>query len=169
MNIAWDSLNVVSDSDDENISSLNLLLTNTQLSKLHKAFSNNSSANIKLSKTHWHKIEQSGGFSGILLGPLLKTGLPLIGNVLKPLAKSVLITLVLTAAASAIDAAIHKKCLDPGVSFSDLAWHPTFIISNAEINDVMKIIQPPEESGLLIEGVSKTIKNEAKEQKGVCY
>ena len=84
MNIAWDSLNVVSDSDDENISSLNLLLTNTQLSKLHKAFSNNSSANIKLSKTLWHKIEQSGGFSVILLGPLLKTGLPLIGNVLKP-------------------------------------------------------------------------------------
>ena len=58
-----------------------------------------------------HKIGQSGGFLGRLLGPLLKTGLPLIGNVLKPLAKSVLIPLGLTAAASATDAAVHKKML----------------------------------------------------------
>ena len=56
-----------------------------------------------------HKIGQSGGFLGRLLGPLLKTGLPLIGNVLKPLAKSVLIPLGLTAAASAAAAGIHKK------------------------------------------------------------
>ena len=54
---------------------------------------------------------QSGGFLGRLLGPLLKTGLPLISNVIKPLAKSVLITLGLTAAASAADAGIHKKIL----------------------------------------------------------
>ena len=52
---------------------------------------------------------QSGGFLGKLLGPLLKTGLPLIKNVIKPLAKSVLIPLGLTAAASAADAGIHKK------------------------------------------------------------
>ena len=58
-----------------------------------------------------HKIGQSGGFLGRLVGPLLKTALPLIGNVLKPLAKSVLIPLGLTAAASATDAAIHNKCL----------------------------------------------------------
>ena len=56
-----------------------------------------------------HKIGQSGGFLGRLLGPLLKTGLPLIGNVLKPLAKSVLIPLGLTAAASATDAAVHQE------------------------------------------------------------
>ena len=56
-----------------------------------------------------HKIGQSGGFLGRLLGPLLKTGLPLIGNVLKPLAKSVLIPLGLTPAASAADVAIHKN------------------------------------------------------------
>ena len=83
-------------------------LTNTQVSKLRK-LENGSSANTKLSKTQLHKIGQSGGFLGRLLGPLLKTGLPLIGNVLKPLAKSVLIPLGLTAAASATDAAIHKK------------------------------------------------------------
>ena len=52
---------------------------------------------------------QSGGFLGRLLGPLLKTGLPLIKNVIKPLAKSILIPLRLTAAASAADAGIHKK------------------------------------------------------------
>ena len=52
---------------------------------------------------------QSGGFLGILLGPLLKTGLPLIRNVLKSLTKSVLIPLGLTAAASATDTAIYKK------------------------------------------------------------
>ena len=57
---------------------------------------------------------QSGGFLGRLLGPLLKTGLPLIKNVIKPLAKSVLIPLGLTAAASAADAGIHKKMLGSG-------------------------------------------------------
>ena len=85
------------------------MLTNTQVSKLLKAFANGSSANIKLSKTQLHKIGQSGGFLGRILGPLLKTGLPLMKNVLKPLAKSVLMLLGLTAAALATDAAIHKK------------------------------------------------------------
>ena len=85
------------------------MLTNTQLSKLLKAFANGSSANIKLSKTQLHKIGQSGGFLGRILGPLLKTGLPLMKNVLKPLAKSVLMLLELTAAALTTDAAIHKK------------------------------------------------------------
>ena len=106
------------------------------------------SANIKLSKT---KIGRSGGFLGRLLGPLPKTGLPLIGNVLKPLAKSVLIPLGLTTAASATDAAIHKKMFGSGVT--------TLIISNKEKNDIMKILKSLEESCLLIKGVSETIKN----------
>ena len=105
-----------------------------------------------------HKIGKSGGFLGRLLGPVLKTGLPLIANVLKLLRKSVLIQLGLTAAASAIDAAIYKKMFGSGNS--------TPIISNGEINDIMKIINSLEESGLLIKGVSKTIKDEAKAQKG---
>ena len=91
--------NVVGDSNDENNFPHKLLLTNTKVLRLRKAFANNSSANLKLSKTQLHKIGQSGGFLGRLLGPLLKTGLSLIGNVLKSLAKSVLITLGLTAAA----------------------------------------------------------------------
>ena len=86
-----------------------LLLTNRQVSNLCKAFANHLSANIKLSKTQLSKMIQSGGLLGRLLGPLLKTGLPLIENVIKPLAKSVLIPLVLTAATSAADAEIHKK------------------------------------------------------------
>ena len=76
----------------------------------------------------------------IIIGLLLKTGLPLIGNVLKPLAKSVLTPLGLTAAASATDTAIHKK--------------------------IMKILKSLEDSGLIIKGVNETIKNEAKEQRG---
>ena len=76
---------------------------------LRKAFANHLSADIKLSKTQLSKIIQSGGFLGRLLGPLLKTGLPLIKNVVKPLAKSVLIPLGLTAAASAADAGINLK------------------------------------------------------------
>ena len=64
-----------------------LLLTNRQVSKLHKAFANHLSADIKLSKTQLSKMVQSGGFLGRLLGPLLKTGLPLIKNVIKSLAK----------------------------------------------------------------------------------
>ena len=103
------SSNVVGDSNDENNFPHKLLLTNIKVSKLRKAFANNSSANIKLSKTQLHKIGQSGGFLGRLLGPLLKTGLSLIGNVLRPLAKRVLIPLGLTAAAAATDATIHNK------------------------------------------------------------
>ena len=75
-----------------------------------KAFANGSSSNnIKLSKTQLHKIVKSGRFLGRLLWPLLKTGLPLMRNILKPPTKSVLIPLELTAAASATDAALHKK------------------------------------------------------------
>ena len=86
-----------------------LLLTNRQVANIRKAFANNSSGDIKLSKIQLSKMIQSGEFLGRLLGPFLKTGLPLIKNVIKPLAKSVLIPLGLTAAASAADAGIHQK------------------------------------------------------------
>ena len=109
-----------------------MLLPNTQDSELRKTFANGSSANIKLSKTQLHKIEQSGGFLGRLSEPLVKTGLPLMKNVLKPSAKSVLIPLGLTRSASATDAAVHKKMFGSGTT--------TLIISNEEINDIMKIV-----------------------------
>ena len=103
------------------------------------------------------KKGQSGELLGRILGPLLKTRLSLTGNVLKTLAKSVLIPLGLTAAASATDAAIHNKMFGSGMT--------TLIISNEEMNDIMKIVKSLEESSLLIKGVRETIKNEAKEQK----
>ena len=86
-----------------------LLLTTKQKTKIRNAFNSNMSTDLKLSKAQINKIIQSGGFLSKLLGPLFKTGLPLIKNVIKPLAKSVLIPLGLTAAASAADAGIHKK------------------------------------------------------------
>ena len=86
-----------------------LLLTNRQVANIRKAFANKSSTDIKLSKTQLSKMIQSGGFLGRLLDPLLKKGLQLIKNVIKPLAKNVLIPLGLAAAASAADAGIHKK------------------------------------------------------------
>ena len=145
------SPNVIGDSNDENNFPHKLSLTNTQVSRLRKAFANNSSANIKSSKTHLHKIGQSGGFSGRLLGRLLKTGLPLMKNVFKPLAKSVLIPLGLTAAAAlATDAAIHKKLLGSAKK--------TLIISNEEMNDIIKIVKSLEESSLLIDVASETVK-----------
>ena len=88
-----------------------LLLTNRQVSNLLQAFPNYLSTDIKLSKSQLSKMIQTGGFLGRLLGPLLKTGLPLIKNVVKSLAKSVLIPLGLTAAASATDVGIYKKNL----------------------------------------------------------
>ena len=97
---------------------------------------------------------QSGVFLGRLLGPLLKTGLPLMKNVIKPLAKSILAPLGLTAAAAVADAGIHKKILGSGTT--------TLIISNDEMKDIIRIVK---DSGLLLKGVSETIQNDAKEQK----
>ena len=101
-----------------------LLLTNRQVFNLRKAFANRSSTDIKLSKAQLSKMIQSGGFLGRLLGPLLKTGLSLIKIVIKPLAKSVLIALGLTAAASEADTGILKKIIRPR--------NTTLIISNDE-------------------------------------
>ena len=84
--------------------------------------------------------------------------MPLIGNVLKPLAKSVLVLLGLLTAAATTDEAFHKKMFGSAVT--------RLIFSNEEINDIMKIVKSLEESDLLIKRISKKIKNEAKEQKG---
>ena len=103
---------------------------------------------------------QSGGFLGRLLGPLLKPGLTLIKNVIKPLATSVLIPLGLTTAALAADAGIHKKILRSGNM-------TTLKISNDEMNDIIKVVKSLEDSGLLLKGVTKTVQNEVKQQKYV--
>ena len=157
MRLSW---NTIGNSDDEINFSHKLLLTNKQVANLHKAFANKLSAHLKLSKTQLSKMIQSGVFLGILLGLLLKTGLPLMKNIIKPLAKSILIQLGLTAAASAADAGMHKKILGSGNNTA------TLIISNNETKDIIKIVKSLEDSGLLLKGVSETIQNNAKEQKG---
>ena len=155
------SSNMVGNSNDNTNFPYELLLTNRQVVNIGKAFANHLSTDIKLSKTRLSKIIQSGGFLGRLLGPLLKTGLPLMKSVIKPLAKSVLIALGLTAAASAADVGIHKKVLGSGHSNNT-----TLIISNDEIDDILKIVKSLEDSGVLLKGVSETIQHEAKEQRG---
>ena len=136
-----------------------LLLTRRQVSSIRKAFANNSSVDIKFSKAHLSKMIQAGGFLGKLCGPLLKTGLPLMKSVITPSAKSVLIPLGLTAAAAAAaDAGIRKKMLGSG-------GHTTLIISNNEIEDLIKIVKSLY-SGVLLKGVTESVQNEIKEQKG---
>ena len=147
---------MIGNSDDETNFSQKLLLTNGQVVKLRKAFADYLSVDIQLSKTQLSKIVQSEVFLGRLLGPLLKTGLLLMKNVLQPLAKSVLIPLGLTAASSAADSKIHKYILESGSTILK--------ILNEAMEDIMKIVKSLKNSGLLIKG--KTIQNEAKYQKG---
>ena len=129
-----------------------LLLTTRQNTKLRNAINNNLATDIKLSKAQIKKLIQSGGFLGKLLsklaGPLMKVALPL--------AKNVLALLGLTAAMSAIDGSIQKKMNDLGIKL---------VIEEQDMND-MKIIEALENSGILLKGVSKTIENETKEQRG---
>ena len=89
--------------EDETNFPRKLLLTKRQIANLCKAFANHTSTDIQLSKTQLSKMIQLGGFLGRLLGPLLRTGLPLMKSVIQPLAKSALIPLGLTAAAAAAD------------------------------------------------------------------
>ena len=131
-----------------------LLLTTRQSTKLRNAINNNLATDIKLSKAQIKKIIQSGGFLGKLLsklaGPLMKVAMPLAKNVLAPLG--------LTAAMSAIDGSIQKKIHSSGVKL---------IIEQEDMNDIiMKIIEALENSGILLKGVTKTIENETKEQRG---
>ena len=80
-------------------------------------------------------------------------------SVITPLAKTVLIPLGLTAAASVADSGIHKKILGSGS-------HTTLIISNKDMEDLVKIVKSLEDSGLLLKGVTESVQNEVKKQKG---
>ena len=96
-------------SDDKTNFPHKLLWNNRQVANLCKAFANSSSTDIRLSKFQLSKMTQSKRCLGRLLGLLLKIGLSLMKNVIKPLARSVLIPLGLTATTSATDAWKHKK------------------------------------------------------------
>ena len=130
-----------------------LLLTTRQNTKLRNAINNNSAIDIKLNKTQIKKLIQSGGFLGKLLsklaGPLMKVALSLAKNVLTPLG--------LTAAMSTIDGSIQMKIHGSGVKL---------IIEEEDMQDIIKIIKELEKSDILLKGVSKTIENEIKEQRG---
>ena len=130
-----------------------MLLTTRQNTKLRNAINNNLTIDVKLSKAQIKKLIQSGGFLGKLLsklaGPLIKVALPLTKNVLAPLG--------LTAAMPAIDGSIQKKIHGSGVELT---------IEEEDMKDIMKIIEALENPGILLKGVSKTIENETKEQRG---
>ena len=148
------SSNIISNSNDNINFPHELLLTNRQVANICKAFANHLSIDIKLAKTQLSKMIQSGGFLGNLLGklagPLMKVAMPLAKNVLAPLG--------LSAPMSAIDGSIKKKMLGSGAT--------TFIISNDEMGDILKIVKSLEDSGILLKGVCETIQHEAKEQRG---
>ena len=148
------SSNMVSNSNDNTNFPHELLLTNRQVENIRKAFANHSSIDIKLSKTQLSIMIQSGGFLGNLLGklagPLMKVAMPLAKNVLAPLG--------LSAAMSAIDGSIKKKILGSGTAI--------LIISNDEMDDILKIVKSLEDSNVLLKRVSETIQHEAKEQRG---
>ena len=129
-----------------------LLLTTRQNTKLRNAINNNLATDIKLSKAQIKKLIQSGGFLGKLLsklaGPLMKVAMPLAKNVLAPLG--------LTVAISAIDGSIQKKIHGSGFKL---------IIEQEDMNDIMKITEALENSGILLKEVTKTIESETKEQR----
>ena len=150
------SSNMMSNSNDETNFPHKSLLTNRQVPNLRKYFANYASSDIKLSKSRLSKMIQSEGFLGRILGPLLKTGLPLMKNVIKPLIRSVLILLRLTAVPSAADAGMHKKILG--------SLKTALIISNDEIEEITKKVKSLKDSGLFLKGVSETFQNEAKQQ-----
>ena len=127
LKLSW---NVAGDSNNDTNFSQKLLLTNSEVWKLRKAFANNLSANLKLPKIQLSKIRQPRGLLGRLLGPL---------------AKSDLIPLGITAAASETHTTIQKKVFG------------TLNISHEEINDIMKLIKSLEEFSLLTKGVGETI------------
>ena len=134
------------------------VLTNGKIPSLCKTFTYNLSANMKLSTTHFSKKIHVGEFPGINIGTLMKAGLPLIKNIIKPLAKSLPVPLRLTAAAPPPDASFLQIIL--------VSRTTPFTISNKEKEDIKKIIRYFEEFDLLIHYVSKRIKNETSEEKG---
>ena len=134
------------------------VLTNGKIPSLCKTFTYNLSANMKLSTTHFSKKIHVGEFPGINIGTLMKAGLPLIKNIIKPLAKSLPVPLRLTAAAPPPDASFLQIIL--------VSRTTPLTISNKEKEDIKKIIRYFEEFDLLIHYVSKRIKNETSEEKG---
>ena len=146
------SSNMIGNSDNEANSPHKLFLTNRQVANIRKAFASHPSTDIKFSKAQLTKM-QIGGFLRFL-ALLLKSGLLLLKSVVKLLGM-----LGLTAAASATDAAINKK-------IHGSANHTGLIIYNDDMQDLLKIVKSLEDSCILLDGITETVKNEVKDQKG---
>ena len=129
-----------------------MLLTTRQNTKLRNALNNNSATDIKLSKTQTKKIIQSGEFLRKLLSKLASS----LIKVALSLAKNVSAPFGLTAAMSAIDGSIQKKIHGSGIKL---------IIEEEDMNDIMKIIEALENSGILLKGVTKQLKMKLKNKK----
>ena len=142
---------MIDNSDDETNFPHKLLLTNKQVANLRKAFTNRTSTDVKLSKAQLTKMQKHRFLR--FLAPLLKSGLPLLKSVIKTLSM-----LGITAAASATNAAINKKILGSGTT--------TLIVSNDEMEDISKIVKLLQDSGTVLKGVSDTIKDQTKHQRG---
>ena len=136
-----------------------LSLKTRQKTKPRNAFNNNISTDLTLSKAQISKVIQSGGFLGSLLsksaGPLMKVAILLARNVLAPLG--------ITAASSCFSNWCRNWKKKKEKEKEHGSRTTTLIISNEEINDIMKILQALEDSNILVKGVTKTIKNETKE------
>ena len=129
-----------------------LLLTTRQKPKLRNAFNNNTSTDLKLWKTQISRIIQWNNLGSLLsklTSPLMKVAVPLAKNILAPIG--------ITAAASAINAGTQKKIHGSATA--------TLIISNEEMNDIIKTVQALEHSNILFKGITETIKKETKEKK----
>ena len=130
-----------------------LILKTRQATKLRNGIENNIPTDIQLSRGPISEMIQSGGFLGSLLsklaGPLMKVAVSLAKNILAPSG--------ITAAAPAIDAEIQKKIYGSGTT--------TRIISNEDMNDIMKIVPVFEHSNIILKRVIEKTKNETKEQK----
>ena len=140
------SPNMIGNSNDHTNFPHKLLLIKKQVANLRQAFLNNLPTDIKLSKTQSSKMIQSGGFLGRIFGTLPITGLPLMKNKIKPSAKSVLIPLGLTPAASAADTGINEKILGSGRPSDSGLHNTTLIISNEEVEDIIKRVKSLKDS-----------------------
>ena len=132
-----------------------LFLTTGQTTKIRNAFTNNMSIDIKLTKTQISQIIQSGGSLGSWLASL---GRKALKNVDIPLARDSLPGLVSNLTSSAIS--VENK----------LSKEFTLLISNEDMNDIIKIIKSLEDSSVLIDGVTKTVKDEIKKtRRGISW
>ena len=126
---------MIGDSNDKTNFPRIILLTDIQVSRIRKAFASNLSPNIELSEIQLFKVVQSGVFLSKFIGPLLKTGSPLMKNLLKPLAKGIFIPIGLKAAASAADRNIQKNYRIGDNNINNLKWR------NGRYNENSKISQ----------------------------